>query len=643
MTTIDTPPAPTAASAPVAIERPTGDRLRDGIARLPGRLRHVLALTGGRWAFAWSSYLIMFLPAAFAIAALEAPTGFTTLGSIGVGLIGVGASFVAGGLYVLLFMRRRSVTPAGLPVQVGYWVTAGAALGIARGLCVSAWTDADPEWVLRLIGSIAGAVVWVPASALVQAMLDIRRQRLEEIDAAGRRLQRVRDTASQSLDEQVAALSSAVRTAVEPHIARLSERVAAINSSLTRNVLKNLAADIEKVGSDVVRLTSHRVAEPGSIDSARLARPRIIDDVVLDVLRRPIMWPWVGAMMIIVGTGPEIYRTAGAGTVLLGVVSILASTVILTVVEQRTKRLTDTAAAWVQWSLIAAIAVGVGLVPPLVEGIGPSFEVDTQLTPLFLFAPLVALATVMTSVTVSTRRHTLGLMDELDRRNAELRSIATDAHLHADDVRRRVAALLHGPVQGRLSAAAMLLSLHLGSQSGRSIEDVVDETGKLLREASHDLEGMTEVAAQRESIPELMTRIEGDWKGIVDVSGDYDPAATPFLDADSAIAATVEELLVDMVTNAARHGRARTAQLAVAVVPGGSGRFRLALEVRCHNDGAFAPAAPSEGGLVKALLRSMHGEWLVTGESGSVDSVARIPLRPDVREANTGANADYSI
>lgn len=620
----------------------TRTRLRDGLSRVPMRLRQVLTLTGGRWAFSWSSYAILFLPASFAIAALEAPTGFTTVGSIGVGLLGVSASFLAGALYVAIFMRGRSKTPASAAVQIGYWVIAGAALGITRVLCVTAWTDADPDIALRLIGSIAGSVVWVPASALVQAMLDIRRQRLEQIDAAGRRLQRVRESATQSLDEQVAALSAAVRTAVEPHIARLSDRVAAINSSLTRNVLKNLAADIDKVGADVVRLTSHRIAEPGSIDTASLQRPRILDEVVLDVLRRPIMWPWVGAVMIIVGTGPEIYRTAGGGTVLLGIVSILASTVILTLVEQRTKRFSDSAAAWTQWGLIVAMAVGVGLVPPLVEGIGPDFKVDTQLTPLFLFAPLVALATVMTSVTVSTRRHTLGLMDELERRNAELRAVATDAHLQADDVRRRVAALLHGPVQGRLSAAAMLLSLHLGHQSGRSISDVVDETAQLLHEASSDLASMAEVPTERESIPQLMSRIEADWRGIVTVSWEYDPAARRYTE-DSGISATVSELLVDMVTNAARHGRARSAHLAVEVVPTSADADGLALEVRCANDGTFSPAAPSEGGLVKALLRSMDGEWVVSGENGAVDSVARIPLFSFVRRANIAEPTAFSI
>jgi len=263
-----------------------------------------------------------------------------------------------------------------------------------------------------------------------------------------------------------------------------------------------------------------------------------------------------------------------------------------------------------------------------VEGIGPDFKVNTQLTPLFLFAPLVALGTVMTSITVATRRQSLALMDELELQNAAMRSIANQAHLAADDIRRRVAALLHGPVQGRLSAAAMLLSLHVGHQSGRSVEAVVQETGELIREASEDLAALSEPQPASHDLRALLESLTNDWRGIVAVTWAYDDAAVPLLDADRALRATVCELVVDMVTNAARHGRARNAHLAIAVeVTPLSGNGPV-LEVSCRNDGAFSPATPSAGGLVRALLRSMDGHWVVSGEDRAVASIARIPVRP---------------
>jgi len=263
-----------------------------------------------------------------------------------------------------------------------------------------------------------------------------------------------------------------------------------------------------------------------------------------------------------------------------------------------------------------------------VEGIGPDFKVNTQLTPLFLFAPLVALGTVMTSITVATRRQSLALMDELELQNAAMRSIANQAHLAADDIRRRVAALLHGPVQGRLSAAAMLLSLHVGHQSGRSVEEVVRETGKLIREASEDLAALSESQPVSHDPRELLKSLASDWRGIVTVTWVYDDAAVPLLDADTALRATVCELVVDMVTNAARHGRARSADLAITVEAAPPGDNGLVLTVRCSNDGVFSQVKPSAGGLVRALLRSMDGDWVVSGEDRAVDSIARIPVRP---------------
>ncbi|PVZ95126.1 hypothetical protein DDQ50_00915 [Amnibacterium flavum] len=619
-------------------------RLSGGIMRLPARVDHLLELAGGKWAFAWSSYAFLFFPAVFAVAALEAPTGFTTLGSIGVGAIGVGSALIVGIVFNYTLLRHRTTRRVHVLVLVFYWVTFGVALGLSRALSVMAWTDADPDLVLRLVGSICGAVVWVPAAAIVQAMLDIRRQRLEELEANKRRLERIRDSAETSLEEQTAALSAAVRTAVQPHIDRLSERVAAINSSLTRNVLKNLAGEIKGVSDDVVRLTSHQVVEPGSIEMQRsMRRPRIFNNIVLEVLMRPITWPWVGSFMIILGTGPEIFRTSGLGTVLLGTGAILAATVVLTLVEHFSAPMSNRRAALFQWGLLVLIAAGVGLVPPLVEGIGPNFKVDTQLTPIFLFVPLVALGTLMTSIAVATRRQTLGLMNELELMNQELEAVAHGAHLQADDVRRRVAALLHGPVQGRLSAASMLLGLHLSRQSNRTTAEVIEETAELIRAATADLAELATVRTERHSVDDVLSSLRTDWSGIVEIDWTYDPVASMFLEADAALGATVSELVVDMITNAARHGRARHARLSVHAKPesGGPGSAkRLVLEVRCENDGSFAPAAPSEGGLVGALLRTMGGTWTVTGENGAVLSLATIPLRTNVRSANIAPTAE---
>lgn len=52
-------------------------RLADGVSRMPGRIRYLLDLAGGRWAFHWTSYAFLALPASLAVAALEAPSGFS--------------------------------------------------------------------------------------------------------------------------------------------------------------------------------------------------------------------------------------------------------------------------------------------------------------------------------------------------------------------------------------------------------------------------------------------------------------------------------------------------------------------------------------------------------------------------------------
>ncbi|MET0589779.1 MAG: hypothetical protein ABWZ77_01260 [Naasia sp.] len=631
-------------------------RLADGISRMPGRVRSLFRLAGGRWAFHWTSYAFLALPASLAVAALEAPSGFTLGEAVLTGMISVTSALLFGLVWVRLFMAGRHRKVVHPVVLIGYWASAGVGLGLARAACVTLWTDSPPDLALRLVGSISGSVTWVFAISVVQAMLDLRRERLDELELGAARIDRIRETAASNLEEQNAALARAVREAVEPHILRLRERFQALGGGLSRNHLKNLADDIQRVSGDVVRLASHRVAEPGYLPAGVSTRPRIFTPIALDVVKRPITWPWVGSLMLIVGTGPEIFRTSGLGTMLLGVGGVTAAAVLLLLVEQLTNRLRGRAATWAQWAALVAIIGGVGVVPIVVRGLGgAAVKVDTQVTPIFLFVPLVVIGTVMTSVAVAARRQNEALLRALEVQNDEVKILAHGVQLQADDVRRRVAALLHGPVQGRLSAAAMLLGLHLSQQSGRSLAEVIDETEQILEEAARDLESLALPGEASRTLDEVLIDLRSDWSGLVDVQWTIQDPVQAVLEVDVAVAATVGEIVTDMVTNAARHGRAREARLTLGITRGPAGLATATsrpapdvpwLRILCDNDGSSVEIAPSSGGLVSALLRSMGGEWSITsGDDGVVHSLATIPLASAAAEAAVAArsNTEFSI
>ncbi len=151
------------------------------------------------------------------------------------------------------------------------------------------------------------------------------------------------------------------------------------------------------------------------------------------------------------------------------------------------------------------------------------------------------------------------------KRVAELRSqelLLIDAQLRLDDQiqqeRTRAATLLHGPVQGRLAAIALLLRLQADSVTGGvDGQRTLDRCRSLLHQITVDLERLSQgESGSRESLQERLVQLSSRWTGLVNV--EFEPSIDEMsaLIDDLEVQQCVFNIVEEAINNASMHGHA---------------------------------------------------------------------------------------
>lgn len=149
-----------------------------------------------------------------------------------------------------------------------------------------------------------------------------------------------------------------------------------------------------------------------------------------------------------------------------------------------------------------------------------------------------------------------------DAAEAELREVNSKlehvvARLRRDLAvhRKHLSWLLHGPVQSALvSASIRLSSLSLAESGLRKINEEIES-------AVGQIEGGY---SRHSDIQQALAQITGVWSHAIDFEIDIDERAYRTLDLDQGLASSVAEVLVEVVSNARRHGGATTMRIQLA-------------------------------------------------------------------------------
>lgn len=245
------------------------------------------------------------------------------------------------------------------------------------------------------------------------------------------------------------------------------------------------------------------------------------------------------------------------------------------------------------------------------------------------------------SVAIESSRRSAASAVILESRVREGEGIAAELDRAGERMRDQVALVLHGSVQGRLIAISLAIRGYVeevgrgGSPDHRQLLQRVTE---LLERALSDVHAIFGEEKTQLSVEAQLQALQRQWAGLIDITWGMSPRAAELLGGDPDLAEWVQEIVGEAVTNASRHGRARSAQIRLDV----DRETGTRLVVTATDDGVGPPAGLRAGlGAERVQLRG--GSWtLEPGPAGSGSVMMVILPAPQVECEKTDTSAGVS-
>ena len=451
---------------------------------------------GGPWSCNLLGWALMLVPGALVVAVEETSLLRVTPGLLlTVILVSSVAQSLGAGLVTALIAtiarRRWEVIP--LTLLILMWLAIGVVRGVIGGMVAQVVVGANPQFSERLIAWIVVAVVWMPLFSYTAAQIEHRRGLLAELGALRSQSSSEAARARLSSTELQHAILITITNRIRPVIDELRLALAAVSGRSDMAAMEVIGEQLAGLSHDTKLLISGQ-PEPApefcALDDSRPARASVAAALAVE-LRRPVRTALLSGVAIVptvisVGLAHENTPTAASALVALAIVVVV---LYLTALVRRRlipePRFRDGAAAIANY-LVAGLSGSVTLVFMDVGGISAVRLVLVAVLPI----ATVASAACMT-LAIGIGLANQDLVDALRNEGAVVaearrRSATVDAA-----VRDQLALLMHGPVQGRLSACVMALNFHLGSEDSADVHRTTVVTSAVIEHlaaASRDLE-----------------------------------------------------------------------------------------------------------------------------------------------------------
>ena len=492
-----------------------------------------------------------------------------------------------------------------------YWVLFYFGLvGLARSFAIySLGTDWNliprTDWLFRLFGGPVFTGATLGIGVIIGIIFANSAAEGVRLRAERRRLSELRQSMQQRIETQRAELAGRVQGILAPALEDVRRHLANANES--RQIIGTLSHTID----EVVRPLSHNIAtaDEGGIADSATGRPgrRSAIGPLHPMSVGGIFLPRVSALLITVSSLPAaVALRPGIAGVFMALVEGFVILVALSAMRQVVGRLrlpilfatifvalTFTGAQW-----FVVLAVG---------------ELGMKLT-LEQTINVYAFGYVFGSFVAAGQ----ALQMARGMAAGQLREVTTKLELLVSRLRqevwlnnRRMASVLHGPVQAALYAAGMKLS------QAKVIEPaLVSEVESDIANALERLDSVNEL--QQHDFADVINEIVSLWRGSCEISVFTTDECSFALRRDLNAAACVVEVVQESISNAIKHGKASNASVMISMVG------RSLVEVRVRNDGK--PLAIGETGLGSQILDEICHSWTIEDRSKGVLLVAQIAL-----------------
>ncbi len=509
--------------------------------------------------------------------------------------------------------RARPVMLLRAAVTVASFGASGVIRTVAYLVAGGDVAQLPPGGVAAALGAgVAVAVVGLTLGAVVVDLADRFIGRSRQLRRERARLDNLRTGAAQDLaavnrlvEEVVAAPLRVTLAEVEMALADPSRRVDAATASQSLR-LAELAHDLRRAADSIVRPLSHDIAERQDLSIAEAVSPPIpmaarLRDFASATLTvapfQPLATLYVAVSLCLLATLPHL----DAPGVLVGVSLGAASGLAAVIVPKRwvAPRL-PSAGAPARALVVGGVWVGqaaLWLVTlwPLLRDL-PSWP---NLLAALVAMPLFSLIVAGGAASADGRRHIEVQLDDT------LAAVAAETGLlrrEAAQKRSVLARLLHGPVLGSLTAAALLVAAAATSDEPAAS----DEARAAIAHATAAIAALASPLPDGHDLAGLLDEHQRLWAGLLTVEVRGDPAARDTA-YGTALLAAIDQIIGECLSNAVRHGHASRVTIAIDQAPKSAGG-QDALVIGVDDDGTPAGAAASRG-LGSALFDDLANAW----------------------------------
>lgn len=426
-------------------------------------------------------------------------------------------------------------------------------------------------------GRVILAMLLFATTAILLSVRDDRLLARQRLWHEQRRLVKLRDLTASEISRLRAALTDLAIDEILPAITHISLRLQGAGRA-SSGALHEIATAIRDCAHTVVRQLSHSLINPESSqrvafstepdDDADAAPTRFVvrrrELFAFAVNEKPIR-PLIFTLTVLAVAGPLggpvdkplvlVAAMVSAGLILLACQQIwcklpslpIAARVIILVLMYALAAVIPSYALWAD----SAGAVPLVLVQPV-------------MTACFL---LIAAIWALIAAYFAARDHALR---DLEITVAAVRWQASQLESEERALRHEISGILHSNVQSRLAALAMKLDVAADDLTRHhDIEQTTAITAQALTTLNATAEEIRSLASARDSkqyrsLDETLTQVVLTWEALVVVTIQIDQSTRVALNAVPSAIQIIGEITNDIATNAARHGKASTLDIAIS-------------------------------------------------------------------------------
>jgi hypothetical protein len=457
---------------------------------------------GGPWAANLPGWAILFLPSTIWVFLLNA--GMSGMTSTEVLLVAV-VEHLAAGIVALavgaLFRKRYPVFP--LPLSFALWAMVGGARGASGALLLALWSTEDPLYEWRVGFWIIVAFVWMPLFVFLAAQW----QQQVRLAATKSLLEALRDEERKHSIEPAAQvhkrLISSVQSAISPVVDEIRRSLEAVSNGIDPAAMRRIGDQLAAVANEAAAIVS------GKLDShsirphpPQVRRTSALIAAINFELERPILASTITGLTLATIMIPIGFTNGGIFGLVAAITGTGTTTTALLLRALLTVNIKPQTSKFRGFVVLFSYSIaGVfGSITVAAMSSGALSDVGVVLVFVFPFATVLTSSLIAATVGLSGANQSLtSTITDLDNERHDLEIIT---QVTEDRVRKDLATLMHGPVQGRLSACVMALNFHAAELEQGNPDLVASVTRAVLEHleaASSDLDslGITVLADAR--------------------------------------------------------------------------------------------------------------------------------------------------